>query len=97
MHATALFFEGGLLSSREFFEPAFGFALLLFGLLLLRALNGLVLVLHLVELELEQTSQLLLLALPASTAAVLLAKSDLYFTKDRIGREQPLERALLGW
>ena len=90
LHATTLFFECCLLSSRELFETPFGFALLLLGLLLLRALNGLVLVLHLVELELEQARQLLLLALATAAATLLIAESDLHFAEDRVCREQTL-------
>src|SRR6185369_10596927 len=58
----------------------------------------LVLVLHLVELELEQARELLLLAFAATTtAAALITKRDLNFAEDRIGSEQSLQRALLGW
>ncbi len=52
---ATLFFECCLLAACEFFQTAFSFTLLLFSLLLLRSLHGLILVLHLVEFELEQT------------------------------------------
>src|SRR6185369_2269990 len=84
-------------ASRELFETAFGFAFLLLRLLLLRALHGLVLVLHLVELELEQTGQFLLFSLTATTTTrtALIAEGNLHLAEDRIRSEQPLQRALL--
>jgi hypothetical protein len=89
LSAPALLLERLLLPARKLFQTAFGFTLLLLGLLLLRALHGLVLVLHLVELELEQTSEFLLLSLTTVAAALaLIAKSDLHFAKDRVGGEQ---------
>ena len=88
LHASTLFFECCLLTACEFFKAPFGFTLLLFRLLLLRALHGLVLVLHLVELELEQAGKLLLLSFTTlATTTALIAKRDLDFTKDRIGCE----------
>src|SRR6185503_12375123 len=90
--ASPLFLECLLLASREFFEPLFGFALLTLSLLLLCALHGLILVLHLVKLELEKTSEFLLFSFTttATAAAALIAKRDLHFTEDRIGRDQSL-------
>ena len=58
LSAAALFFERRLLPAGELFQTPFGFTLLLFGLLLLRALHRLVLVLHLIELVLEKMSAL---------------------------------------
>src|SRR5262249_33507301 len=98
LHAPALFFERLLLATRELFEPSFSLTLLSLSLLLLRALHRLILVLHLVELELEQTSQLLLLSFTTAAAAVtLIPESDLHLAEDRVGREQSLQCALLWW
>src|SRR6185503_9795556 len=79
--AASLFFERLLLASREFFQTAFGFALLLLSLLLLRALHRFILVLHLVEFELVKTCEFLLLSLTtaAATAAILITKCNLHF------------------
>ncbi len=86
--ATALFFERCLLAASEFFEPTFCFAFLLFRLLLLRPLHGLVLVLHLVELEIEETGEFLLFALTAAAAlTALITERDLHFAEDRVGGE----------
>jgi hypothetical protein len=95
----SLLFECLLLASREFFETAFGFTLLLLGLLLLRSLHRLILVLHLVELELEETGQLLLFSLTTTTttAVALIAEGYLDLAEDRVRGEQTLQRTLLGW
>ena len=94
---AALFLERCLLAASEFFQSTLGFALLLLRLLLLRTLDGLVLVLHLVELKIEETGEFLLFSLTTTTAlAALLTKRDLHLTKDRVGGEQSLQRALLG-
>jgi hypothetical protein len=95
---ATLFFECRLLAAREFFQTSFGFTLLLFSLLLLSTLHGLVLVLHLVQFEIEETGELLLFALTATatTAVALIAESDLHFAEDRVRGEQPLQRALFG-
>ena len=56
--ASDLFLPPGflLLAPRQFFEPAFRICLGALGLLALSPLQGLVLILHLVHLKLEQVS-----------------------------------------
>ena len=78
----------------EFRKPPRDLILLLTLILLLLVLNRLVLVLHLVELKLEQVGQFLLLLTAALTLTA--ASRHLNVTEDGFGTQELLQRTLLG-
>src|SRR3989442_1926666 len=99
LQASSLLLKGLLLTTRQLFKPARGFRLLLLCLLPLLPLDCLVLVLHLIEVQLEQTGQFLLLSLATLTTTaicILITKRDLYLTEDCISRQKLFQRPLFG-
>lgn len=88
-------FELLLLASRKLRKPPRDLVLLLTLILLLLPLNRFVLVLHLIELKLEEIGEFLLVLL-AAALSLAPALRNLNFAKNRFGTQELLQGSLLG-